>query len=158
MRPNKPNNPADEEEITILEAKRRVFPLVEMKYYREEGLQQGHIFISIARDSECMSILQFEIFVAMFRKIAEIAHRKEEEMECQKGWDENAMPQIEMNFDSACAGAPLYFNINDFDGDITPDDADRFVQIMENLLRQGRELMKIDCFHRDRNMPAAATA
>jgi hypothetical protein len=150
---NKQFNPADEVEITILEAKRRVFPLVEMKYYKEEELQQGHILIGIARDSECMSILQFEIFIAMFRKIAEIARRKEQEMGCQKGWEDSALPQIEMNFDSACAGAPLYFNINEFDGDISPDDADRFVQVMENLLHQARELMKIDCFHRNRNMP-----
>ena len=46
------------------------------------------------------------------------------------------------------------FNGSEFDGDISPDDADRFVQVMENLLHQARELMKIDCFHRDRNMPA----
>ena len=146
-------NHADEEEITILEAKRRVFPLVEMKYYKEEDVQQGRILVGIARDSECMSILQFEIFIAMFRKIAEIAHRKEQELQCQKGYEDSALPQIEMNFDSACAGAPLFFSVNEFDGDISPGDADRFVQIMENLLRQARELMKINCFHRDKNMP-----
>lgn len=151
---NKQFNQADEVEMTILEAKRRVFPLVEMKYYKEEELQHGRILIGIARDSECMSILQFEIFIAMFRKIAEIAHRKEQELQCQKGYEDSALPQIEMNFDSACAGAPLYFSVNEFDGDISPDDADRFVQVMENLLHQACELMKIDCFHRDRNMPA----
>lgn len=155
MKPNKPFNhdPAEEEEITILEGKRRVFPVVEIKYFREEERQQGRIYIGITRDSECMSIIQFEIFIAMFRKVAEIAHRKEQEMLCAPGDENQCMPQVELNFDSSCAGAPLYFNVNDFDGDISPANADRFVHIMENLLHQGQELLKIDCHYCDRNMP-----
>ena len=50
-------------ERTLLSGTRRTYPGVEIIYLKEEGWAQGRVYISISRDSEAMTIDQFEEFM-----------------------------------------------------------------------------------------------
>ena len=132
-------------ERILLSGNRRAYPGVEIVYLKEEGWAQGRVYISISRDSEAMTIDQFEIFIAMFRTIIVVARRKEEEL---KACPSDAavmgdMPQVEMNYDSAMTNSEnVMFVINDMGGTFSCSTAESFLTLMENLLEKGREINK----------------
>ena len=132
-------------ERTLLSGTRRTYPGVEIIYLKEEGWAQGRVYISISRDSEAMTIDQFEIFIAMFRTIIVVARRKEEELKaCPSDADVMGdMPQVEMNYDSAVPNADnVMYVINDMGGSFSCATAEGFLTLMEKLLEKGREINK----------------
>ena len=134
-----------EDERVLLNGNRRAYPGVEINYVRDEEFEHGCITIDICRDSECMSIDQFEVFIATFRQIVEIARRKETELRCddRELHDGKELPQVEVNYDSACNGEPLIYTVSDIGSGMTVRDGERFTSLMEKLLARGRDLDKV---------------
>lgn len=133
-----------DEERTILSGNRRSYPGVEIIYLKEEEWKQGRIYISISRDSEAMTCDQMEIFIAMFRKVIEVAQRKEKELNAvadSQPWGE--MPQVEMNFYNTCpAPENIMFIVSDMGGSFSVNMATQFADLMDNLLAKAREIEK----------------
>jgi len=137
-------NKAQEEEKVLLSANRRMFPAIDVIYVREEGWDKGRIYIVISRDSECMTIEQFELFIAMFSKLVEIARRKEQELDAVT--DEypcvGELPQVELNFNSSCPEL-TYYTVNDLGGHFGCKKAEMFIPVLEKLLAEGKRLTSI---------------
>ena len=135
-----------DEERNLLNGNRRVYPSVEINYLREEGWEHGSVYISISRDSEAMSIEQFEIFIAMFRKVIEIAQRKEEELNCNRAVSVliDQMPHVEMSCHNKLEQSDnVFFTVSDYNGDFNTLVAERFAALMERLLQKGKEITKL---------------
>lgn len=135
-----------DEERTLLSGTRRTYPGVEIVYLREEGWDTGRVYITISRDSECMTIDQFEVFIATFHKVIEIARRKEEEL--HTAVDNypciGEMPQVEMNYNSTLESPDnLFFQIADMGGTFSTASAESFAILMEKLLKEGHDIDKI---------------
>lgn len=139
------NNKAVEEDVKVLvSGNRRDYPGVQIIHYQEEGWENGRTLIEICHDSECMSIDQFEIFLAAFHKIIEIARRKMTKL--QESSDDIGyadMPQVEVNYDSASPETLMYM-LTDWKGAFGIHTAERFANLMENLLAEGRNMDKIE--------------
>lgn len=136
----------EDDEQVLVSGNRRVFPGVEIYYRREEDWSQGRVYVSICRDSECMTIDQFEIFIAMFTKVIEIARRKEQETGSVEADNPclGDMPQVEMNYDSACAHPEtILFNISENGRDLSIALAERFLALMQNLLAESRKIERV---------------
>ena len=133
-----------DEERTLLNGNRRTFPGVEITYLREEGWDKGRIYISVCRNSDCMTIDQFEVFIAIFRKIVEIAHRKETELDATINDIPciGEMPQVEMSYDSV-GHEDILYNVNDLGGSFGLATAEKFIILMEGLLAEGRKIQKL---------------
>ena len=133
-----------DEERVLLSGSRRTYPGLEITYLREEGWEKGRVYVSVCRDSDCMTIDQFEVFIATFRKVVDIAHRKEAELGAHpddlpcKG----EMPQVEMSYDSVSHDNILY-NVNDLGGIFGVATAEKFIILMEGLLAEGRKIQKL---------------
>ena len=133
----------EEEEKVLVSGNRREYPGVQIIHYQEEGWDEGRTLIKICHDSDGMSIDQFEIFIATFRKVIEIARRKMEKW--QEDCDDtcfNDMPQVEINYDSICP-EPLVYMLRDCGGAFGIHTAERFANLMERLLTEGRNMDKI---------------
>lgn len=137
----KKNNQEDEDEIILLSGNRHTYPAVNISYYKEEEWDKGRVYINICRDSDGMNLDQFEIFIAFFRKVIEIAQRKQSIMECLPSYPRERLPEIEMGYYSNDDN-PVIFMLS-ADEPMGIPDAERFASIMENLLAKGRELNKI---------------
>lgn len=138
------NKAADEDEKVLVSGNRREYPGVQIIHYQEEGWEDGRTLIEICHDSEGMSIDQFEIFLAAFRKVVEIARRK------MAKWQETSddigytdMPQVEVNYDSD-SDEPLMYMLRDCGGAFGIHTAERFANLMEHLLAEGRNMDKIE--------------
>ena len=138
------NKTVEEDEKVLVSGNRREYPGVQIIHYQEEGWEDGRTLIEICHDSEGMSIDQFEIFLAAFRKVIEIARRK------MAKWQEASddigytdMPQVEVNYDSA-SSEPLMYMLRDCEGAFGIHTAERFANLMEHLLADGRNMDKIE--------------
>lgn len=131
-------------ERCIMDGTRRNYPAVAINYIKHENWDKGRVYIEISRDSECMSADNMEVFIAMFRKVIEIARRKTIELDAIP--DDNVlgeMPQIEMNYDNAgdMEDHLMYF-INERGGELSPNEAEQFAELLETLMVKGREIVK----------------
>lgn len=145
MRSKRSQQEEFEDEIILLNGNRRSYPGVQISYCKEENWSHGHVYIEICRDSECMSIDQFEVFIAMFRKVIEIARRKQTEMDATPDDGAGSLPQVELSYDSAVSGSPVIYTISDMgDGGISTNDSERLAVLMEQLLAEGRNMDKIE--------------
>lgn len=135
-----------DEERVLLSGTRRTYPGVEIMYLRHEEWDAGRVYISISRDSEAMTIDQFEIFIATFKKIIEVARRKEEELKAiiDNLPNMGELPQIEMNYDSTCPKPDnIMYIVNDMGGSFSCASAEKFADLMEKLLKEGRNIDKL---------------
>ena len=142
--PKKSNKSVENDEVILVSGNRREYPGVQIIHYQEEGWQAGRTLIEICHDSEGMSIDQFEIFLAAFRKVIEIARRKM--AECQDVDDDIAyanMPQVEVNYNST-SDEPMMYMLRDSEGAFGIHTAERFANLMEHLLAEGRNMDKIE--------------
>lgn len=139
----KSSKSAEDDQQVIVSGNRREYPGVRIVHYQEEGWEDGRTLIEICHDSDGMSIDQFEIFLAAFRKVIEIARRKMAKW--QEASDDTGfcdMPQVEVNYDSA-SQEPLLYMLRDWDGPFGIHTAERFANLMEQLLAEGRSMDKI---------------
>jgi len=139
-------DPRGDEERSLLNGNRRAYPGVEINYLREEGWDQGRVYISITRDSEAMPIEQFEVFIAMFRKVIDVAQRKEREMNCVCDVcpGDAFIPHVEMVFDNTFdPDNNVMFTVSDNGGQFSIPCATHFADLMDKLLSKGREIIKL---------------
>lgn len=133
-------------ERTLLTGNRRTYPGVEIQFLREESWESGRIYINVSRDSECMSIDHFEVFIAQFTKIVEIARRKQEELHCLSDYDASLteMPEIELNYNSTCSRPQnLMLVISENGSSMSCTTAERFIEHMQKLLKEARDIDRL---------------
>lgn len=142
----KRNKEEREDELVLLGGNRKVFPGVEIILYQEEEWDKGRIYIRLCNEGDCMSSDQFEVFIATFRKMIDIARRKQKDLNTLPDMNTHGLPQLELNYDSDSTNdtnGPVLFVVSERAFPMSIGDAERFALLMEKLLEQSRTLNTI---------------